>query len=136
MVFGVEGDLSAANVEYSESILGITGTLGINWLSSLRVRLGFAPTDGLLIYGTGGVAWGEAEVSASIGALSASLADTMFGFVIGGGAEMQFAQGLSGRLEVLYYKFSDQRLSIGGVGSLDYDADVTVVRAGLNWRPY
>ena len=47
---------------------------------------------------------------------------------------MQFTQDLSGRIEVLHYVFSDQDVSVPKFGTLDYDADLTIVRAGLDWH--
>ena len=136
IVFGLEGDFSGSTVEHSGMLLGSTVKYSIDWLSSLRARWGIAPADGLLLYATGGIAWGEAKAMASGGLLSGSAKDTMVGYVIGAGAQINFMSGLSGRLEVLHYNFPSQSVDVGLAVNVPYSADTTVVRAGVDWRPF
>lgn len=96
----------------------------IAWFDTVRVRLGYLVTDQVLIYGTGGLAYGRVELSAAstatattptsfgptdtlaaIGAASGT-SKTNTGFVVGGGVEARFWPSLpanwSWKLEYLY----------------------------------
>ena len=60
MVYGVEADFDAAHIASSQDIhfiAGIPRTVhgdqNLNWLGTLRGRLGFTPVDRLLVYATG-----------------------------------------------------------------------------------
>ncbi|MFW6028125.1 MAG: outer membrane protein, partial [bacterium] len=129
LVFGIEGDISFADWDESsvafesEDIEGIllddeaVGTVSadVNFLASVRGRLGFA-MDSVLIYGTGGIAWADADAQASVLVTDANdnvLIDESskssfgdVGFVVGGGmAWMVIPQTFSVGLEGLYYFF-------------------------------
>ena len=99
------------------------------WLTSLRGRAGYLVTPGLLVYGTGGVAWGKFEQSAfascvvpdpngcstSGGISSFSQRETKFGVVLGAGLEYQIpTTRFRARLEYLYYGFDPHETT--GVG--------------------
>lgn len=130
-VFGVEGDVDATSMSYEESLGGVTTSVSSNWLSSIRGNVGFV-ADNLLFYATAGVAWGEMEMRASAMGVSASLSDTMTGFVYGGGIELAVTPRFTSRLEVLHYDFSEQDLDVLGT-TVAYDADFTVIRTGLSY---
>lgn len=94
------------------------------WDGSLRARIGFLATPGLLIYGTGGVAWqdfsatarcnGNAVVSQCDGVFiifplnapphTSSVNKTLFGWTAGAGAEMKLWNNWTARVE---YRYSD-----------------------------
>jgi outer membrane immunogenic protein len=89
----------------------------LSYLGTVRGRLGYLVTPQLLIYGTGGLAYGPAQSSVSIfqreyapsgdqfnntqgnGSYSNSLA----GWTAGGGAEWMFMRNWSAKMEYLYY---------------------------------
>lgn len=132
----------------------------LEFLGTVRGRLGYAVTPTLMAYVTGGLAYGGANLS---GAVSQSLrpglllSDTvrgdhygvLTGWTIGGGAEMALGHNLSGKLEYLYYDLGDLWLANP---SLHHDRPVTgatvvadatsaharysghILRAGLNYR--
>ena len=79
-VLGVETDIQGADVNGSDVVTGPFGVVGskllspaasftanekLSWLGTARGRLGLA-FDHLLLYGTGGVAYGEASVSQNL----------------------------------------------------------------------
>jgi outer membrane immunogenic protein len=97
-VYGVEGDISVSNSD------------SIDWLGSLRGRLGYLIQPNLLVYGTAG-----------LGFVSASETDT--GFVWGLGVEGKFTPTMSARVE--YLSFNND--SVHGDGA-------NVIRAGLNFK--
>ncbi|MFA5950026.1 MAG: outer membrane beta-barrel protein [Hyphomicrobium sp.] len=150
-VYGIEGDWSFT--DWSErrfdANLYPTGTdnisTSIDWLASLRGRLGFS-TGSTLIYATAGVAWIGADADAcdcetgvgqTVSRGSVSFNDT--GWVAGGGIETSIGPSLSLRGEALYYGFdSDKNTSYltnasdpGDFAALD---SIWVARIGLNYR--
>jgi outer membrane immunogenic protein len=85
VVLGLEGDLNFSD--------------GINYLSTLRARLGFA-FGSVLLYGTGGLAFAEFNDTLIKD-------ETQIGYVLGGGLEAKANQNLSFGLEALYHGFED-----------------------------
>jgi outer membrane immunogenic protein len=91
-VFGVEADFSGAAI--GTRTAGPTSILGFNpapviqnttaqqntdWYGTVRGRLGWLATPNLLVFGTGGFAYGHTDHSASYD-VSAPIAATLFGF--------------------------------------------------------
>jgi outer membrane immunogenic protein len=96
IVLGVEGDVSFSN--------------DANYLASIRGRLGFAPWDRLLLYGTAGAAFigldePFAIVIASQDSSPFTRNRTATGFVAGGGAEYRVLPNTSLGAEGLFYDF-------------------------------
>ncbi len=58
---GLEGDISFSDFE-GDAFFGCkTASSELDWLATLRARAGVMATNDVLIYGTGGVAWGDWE---------------------------------------------------------------------------
>jgi outer membrane immunogenic protein len=96
----------------------------VTWFGTVRGRLGFLPTDRLLIYGTGGFAYGRVEANSqlSVGAATAFVGGgfgfdcnvvfptcftgnstrTATGWTAGGGSEFALSQNISLKGEYLY----------------------------------
>lgn len=98
-VFGVEADVDFAD--------------GIDYLASLRARLGYAQ-DNLLLYVTAGVAFvgfDDTKVVMSHGDYFKKTldfgGDSEVGFVVGAGAEYKLSPNWSVGVEGLYYAFGD-----------------------------
>jgi outer membrane immunogenic protein len=121
-VGGVEGDFSWTRMDSSFTTLGVftsgfpnttqptTWTRDLNWLASARARLGFLVTPSLLLYGTGGGAWGRFDYSGSFVNTAAGsnnwfnpFSATQSGYVAGAGAEWMFAAHWLLRGEYLFY---------------------------------
>lgn len=159
-VAGVEGDVSWLRLSESVSsgltLFGIPRTPAslyntnlrrdVNWLSSVRGRFGYA-TDLLLIYATGGVAWGNVEhFSTTFNGLTtpfaASDSQTATGYVVGGGLEYALTSNWSMRGEYLFYHLnSGVTLNAGlpppilsSVITHFDDAIIHTARFGLNYR--
>jgi outer membrane immunogenic protein len=97
---------------------GLTATNSVNWLGTLRGRLGFTITPSLLVYGTGGLAYGGVSSSTTIGQVltgpaatgvngpygsSASISQTRAGWALGAGGEWMFTRNWSAKIEYLHY---------------------------------
>lgn len=148
LVLGAEADLAYSDISDSAGgPVGGTGyfagaTTDINWLSTLRGRLGYAvgPT---LLYVTGGLAFADVDhtVLATNGvnsvAMSSSGIDT--GYTVGGGIERALGGGWSTKLEYLYVDLGDETLS--GISIPDNTAftsktetEFHTVRLGVNYK--
>lgn len=122
MVYGVEADFDAAHIASSQDIhfiAGIPRTVhgdqNLNWLGTLRGRLGFTPVDRLLVYATGGLAVGHANVTADFStdpplgcvagtcATGSATSKTNAGWTVGAGLEYALMGNWSVRGEYFYY---------------------------------
>jgi outer membrane immunogenic protein len=126
-VVGVETDFegSGANGSNAFTFLGIPGILPIttvfnrelDWVGTLRGRAGYLWFPSLLLYGTGGLAYGQNKIGTtaicpawtppcqSEGGTANQASNTSVGFAIGTGAEWLFAPAWSVRAEYLYVEF-------------------------------
>lgn len=133
VVLGIEGDGAWNNADGTRSFAGPVLVAAQNdWLMSARLRAGYSFGQAL-IYATGGIAWGNFDLSIAdtLGASRAS--ETLFGYVVGGGLEMKLAPNWSARVEGLYYGFGESDFRIGG-GAVPVDAHTTTIRAGLTYH--
>ena len=127
IVWGIEGDISAAGLSKSISDNSFTNDL----LASIRGRLGFA-FDRVLVYGTGGAGYVHGKVfSSGLGTGS----PTKYGEwkpVVGGGVEYAMTNNLLLRAEALGYLGSR---SIGGEDSGGNKLrDTWVGRIGVSYK--
>ncbi|MGU3536331.1 outer membrane protein [Methylobacterium sp. A54F] len=146
-VLGVEADIQGtAFAKADAAYLGTTPYYGVrpslDYFGTVRGRVGYA-FDRVLIYGTGGFAYGGGARSAAAAAYPYALPDTTrTGYAVGGGLEYAFTDKLSAKIEGLYVNLA-RRFS----GATVYDATVPayygggraesgfgLVRAGLNYR--
>ena len=82
----------------------------LNWLASVRGRIGYLITPPVLLYFTGGIAWSDIDYSASlteegVGSWVAAFNETKAGYVLGGGLEWMLSRNWLLRGEYLYYRF-------------------------------
>jgi outer membrane immunogenic protein len=134
---GVETDIDWARIQGSGNSAFFLGSYGpgvftasetVNWFGTLRARVGFIPTAPLLLYGTGGLAYGNVSKSAvmpgpnvGIGVnlaggfgyacgtatgmancFNGSSSQTKAGWTVGAGGEYMFTNNLSLKAEYLY----------------------------------
>jgi outer membrane immunogenic protein len=109
-VAGIEGDTSWADLTVP------AGSGDVNWVASVRARLGWVATPTTLVYATGGVAWSTVSIQ-GVDTLPAN--QTKNGWVAGGGVEwMPWDDHWSIRAEYLYYRFTSVLLGAGFGGNL------------------
>jgi outer membrane immunogenic protein len=118
MVIGIEADLTYDRFLTSS----VTSGTSTGWVGSLRPRLGYAMGP-LLLYGTGGLAFGNPDLSS----LSASNVDFRLGWTAGAGIEYALNHNLSLRLEYLHTDLSPS------TNNSDHLTD-NAVRLGVNFR--
>ena len=147
VVVGFETDIQGtAFAKADAAYLGTTPYYSVrpslDYFGTVRGRVGYA-FDRVLIYGTGGFAYGGGLASSYASAYTGTLpSSTSTGYTVGGGLEYAFTDKLSAKIEALYVNLRQR-----GSGTATYDATVpayyglgrldpgfAVVRAGLNYR--
>lgn len=127
------------------------------WLATVRGRVGYT-FDRFMVYGTGGVAFGEVETnvgfnclvagcaaSPNVIATSGSANDTRTGWVAGAGIEWMFANNWMVRAEYLHVDLGTAtgtvflpafNCSPGGPCGMSYSRDLTydMGRVGLSYK--
>ena len=134
-VFGIEADIEAADISGTGiGTLGYTHQTEIDWLGSVRGRLGVAH-DRTLFYATAGWAFGNVEVTKATAPGNppfASYDDVRHGWTVGGGIEQAFTDRVTARIEYRYTDLGEGDFRSVSVNSI-VESDVTfhAVRAGL-----
>jgi outer membrane immunogenic protein len=163
-VAGIEGDWSWANARgtitqpwalypggatVAGSFTSMSSTL--DWVSSIRVRLGYLVMPTLLVYGTAGGAWGKIDYAASSFApatpppqyaASTAFSNTQGGWVVGGGLEWAMTTNWLLRGEYLFYSLSGFPLVVVPAASYPgfpsgyswSNTNVGVGRLGLSYK--
>ena len=171
-VAGIEADIQGATLSSAANLSGAatessTGSMvagqsqlskTLNYLGTVRGRVGYLVTPTLLIYGTGGLAYGgmvftnglflsSANPNYPLSAVSANYSDAHIGWTAGGGVEWMFLANWSAKAEYLYYDLgsvSATNIAAAPVasGALLYAAyyqssarfNGNIVRAGINYH--
>jgi outer membrane immunogenic protein len=170
-VLGIEADAQGLNAKNSfcrgldSNLTGCTDTgrgfatveSETKWLATVRGRLGWT-FDRLMVYGTGGVAFGEVDTNVGFNCLvagcansgfqiatSGSASDTRTGWVAGAGVEWAFAGNWMVRAEYLHVDLGSTTGTVflptaacsgGGPCGLSYSRDLTydMGRVGLSYK--
>ncbi|HUB65828.1 MAG TPA: outer membrane beta-barrel protein, partial [Methylocella sp.] len=177
LVAGIEADIQGIASNHSSasaisilpttaagvnSISGLVATRSLNYFGTVRGRLGWLLTPTLLVYGTGGLAYGGVNSSAAIFqqadvplvdnglfASAGTLSNTYVGWTAGGGVEWMFLPNWSAKVEYLYYDLGNVTYSAGiraatlldgvtplwtHVSQASTRFNGNVVRAGINYH--
>lgn len=160
LVAGIEADFSGFDFQAAK-IPGSSRTdwgsdtrvsVEMNWLSTVRGRLGFA-MDRWLVYGTGGVAFSDGQyrnhdfcntVPPCGGGLLDARGDTDIGWTVGGGAEFAWMANWTAKAEYLFVSFDGEDYSGTAYypsprAPQDYKfsaspAEFNIVRIGFNYK--
>ena len=178
-VWGIETDFQGADIHRDGRAAGAaavagfapavveldgTGSQKIDWFGTLRGRVGWLPVNSLLVYATGGLAYGHVQTDMSFtanvinnaspinGSTAVSNLTTRAGWTIGGGLEWMFAPNWTIKGEYLYYDLGhvtlDSTLELFKVGptpaesGLGASANIrsevhyngSIARVGLNYK--
>ena len=147
LVTGLEADIQGSDITGSARATSILTDRGIpdpsgsflssesklSWFGTVRGRLGVTVTPNLLLYGTGGLAYGGVEASANWFQFvdeqaPAHVSKTKVGWTAGAGAEWMFARNWSAKLEYLYVDLGSES-AIGDFTPVD-----PVFKVGYTWR--
>jgi outer membrane immunogenic protein len=165
-VFGIEGDINFNGINDGSSInrpvvAPLVGnfihseTAKQEWFGTLRGRVGMTVTPSFLLYGTGGLAFGQVRSASTVSFTSTadtyagSIDQTRAGWTLGAGGEWMIAPKWSIKAEYLYvdlgkvsYTQACTNLPVCGsppqVSPASYQTDLRVreniVRVGLNYH--
>jgi outer membrane immunogenic protein len=133
--------------------LSVNAKANLDWLGTTRARLGFVatPDNRLMIYATGGVAYGggssnfNAFDTQSNFFLSGSPSSSRVGWTIGAGAEYAITNNITIKGEYLYYNLGSTSFTSsptgtfatlfpGVVATTKYTFDGNIIRAGVNYK--
>jgi outer membrane immunogenic protein len=171
-VMGVEADIDGSNINglnstcSANAVLGTVGCAGVssklNDFGTVRGRLGYAG-DNLLLYGTGGWAWGESSSSSNLtcvvfsagtscpggsdtftGGSSSASTTTTNGWAAGAGLEYAFARNWAIRAEYLHIQLNGNGQTFASTGtvagvpftlstSTSATTNIDMARFGLNY---
>ncbi len=169
---GLEADIQGSTLSSNASAAGVavessTGSLvsttsnlskSLSYLGTVRGRVGYLVTPTLLIFGTGGLAYGGMTFTNGVfqsstnpnfpfSAVSADYSDARIGWTAGGGLEWMFHTNWSAKVEYLYYELGTATATnvLSGTtpaGNLLYGAAYQssthfnghVVRLGVNYH--
>ena len=139
-LLGVEGDIGAGTGSSTATFFfgSDTFTSRINWLSTIRGRLGVT-FDQWLLYGTAG--WAVAGVhntrTDTAGPFVLDETKARSGFIWGGGVERIFTPHWSGRVEALAVNLGDDTVTTvaqNGTYTSRFTNKALIVRGGLSYK--
>ena len=128
IVFGVEASFNGADMEGDEFDGQVTTE--VDWYATAVARLGYSFGD-FLVYGFGGVAWGDV----TIGFLGSESEETHLGWTAGLGVERALSDRFSLRLEYAHVDLGTEdhfksECEVVCEGSAEFD----VVKVGVNYK--
>jgi opacity protein-like surface antigen len=157
-LIGVETDISAASIaganSSTDSVIGTINTTverKVDWLGTLRARAGFLVLPNLLLYGTGGLAYGGTELSAAVNNLALGCADicskatssgSSVGWTIGGGYEYAFSPNMTWKTEYQFVDLGSRSVVVldspPAISTFAYrarsDFELHTIRTGINFK--
>jgi outer membrane immunogenic protein len=149
-VFGLESDIQASHQKGDSSycvvscaILNVNAEHKLPWFGTSRTRIGFLATPNILLYATGGVAYGQVKSTYTLNVATTPVAavnfkETRAGWTAGAGIEGAFGGGWSAKLEYLYIDLGEHTTTatLGPTTVFTWNKDVTdhIVRVGLNYK--
>jgi outer membrane immunogenic protein len=124
-VLGAETDIDLTAID--KTTTGVSTKLP--WFGTTRTRAGYLITPSLLAYGTGGVAYGRAEVSAQ----GTTVKVPGVGWTAGAGVQYQLGGGWSVGAEYLHIELDGPSVTTPG-GSVSTKAETDLGRGTLNYK--
>lgn len=160
MVYGLEADVSFSDAKGAESSVNPFAATNVRQdlrtFGTVRGRLGYTPAERILLYVTGGVAFGDVKYAGGVTTAPTALAavvapgrvfagsktDTQMGWTVGGGLEYALTNSWTVKTEYLYYNLGKKSISapqLSPVGSAEnagfrFETKGHIVRAGLNYK--
>jgi outer membrane immunogenic protein len=126
LVIGAQTDFAYTSAKFSDDLVDAEAKL--EWLGTTTARVGYA-VDNFLLYGKGGVAYGQSKVQGNI--LNVDDSKWHVGWTLGAGAEYAFTQNITGLLEYNYVDLGSEDYFDGAIST---DLSTHVIKAGLNYK--
>jgi outer membrane immunogenic protein len=164
LVVGIEADIDGANISGTGQVTGagvaqrngangfagnfVNASEKVDYIGTVRGRVGGLVTDSLLVYATGGLAYGHVNHSGQFHYATpvdylVNDSTTQVGWTVGAGLEYMLTSRWSVKGEYLYYDLGNHTvISNAGINPLnrpfqsqfDYATHGSIVRAGLNYN--
>ncbi len=169
LVYGLEGNFTWTGIEGNNTFISDDGNNGstdytwsiktnLDWMASLRGRVGVLVSPSFLVYGTGGVAFANMSSNEKVVGYApqglnnettvlASTSENLFGWVAGAGAEWALTPKWSVKAEWQYTRFDGVDSHFKGTAyperttSFAYDQDsfpgeieTNTVHVGINYK--
>jgi outer membrane immunogenic protein len=154
-VVGIETDINGLGQRGRGSFANTVSTANavvssekaVDWLGTVRGRLGWLVSPTFLIYGDGGLAYGRVQGSTNVHAFwtpggitedsawtdaSGSLSTTRLGWTVGGGAELMFTPNWSLKVEYLYYDLGNATWANSPNSSFDTEVPRTIIGTNIS----
>lgn len=158
-IFGIEADVSWADLSADGAFITVPGNTlwdvssELEVFGTLRGRLGYLATSNVLLYGTGGLAWGIVDTqqatthnpggNAMAGARTSG-DSSHIGYAIGAGGEFSISPNVTIKAEYLYVDLGEEGVHLKGTvsptdptpwsESFEQDLDFHTFRVGLNYK--
>lgn len=123
IVFGLEGDIQGSTADDRFASYKFSNP----WFGTVRGRVGYA-FNNVLIYATGGLAFGSLEAEALNGLQQSK---TSAGYTVGVGAEVGIYQNWTAKIEYLYVDLTRNDYALTGTSN---GLDFGTVRLGVNYH--
>ncbi|HET7848773.1 MAG TPA: outer membrane beta-barrel protein [Pseudolabrys sp.] len=167
-ILGLEADIAYSGMKgtaaYSSNVsppvlppMTTTQTNKVTWLGTVRSRLGWLWTPSVLVYASGGLAYGGVKASTNVNVdlaancpasnvlcSTGSLSDARIGWAVGGGIEALIGINWTARIDYLYFDLGSESYPVvstatfgfGGTEVMRPNAKFNghIVRVGLNYR--
>ena len=162
-VFGLEGDYSRPNANETRTVTAqrfdgstvpgafVKTSQDVDWLSTVRGRVGYTGSANWLIYLTGGIAIADVTYVSDVDASQlngfewhypSTYSKLRTGLAVGAGAEWAAARHLTARLEYMHYDLGKRTQEGRNKTVPDYPTDIQYtwvteidsLRLGLNYR--
>jgi outer membrane immunogenic protein len=164
LVAGAEADFQGSDMSGTKSVAPFLNNQGVSrgpdsflftrertdWFGTFRGRIGFTPWCRLLIYGTGGLAYGNVHYAADMANPpsgedeAGALNRTSVGWTAGGGFEYMLTHHWTVKVEYLYYDLGDHGTTgpetVNGLPAppfgvhYNFETTANIVRAGINFK--
>jgi outer membrane immunogenic protein len=132
-LFGLEGDIQLSNERGSGDVCNVAGCPAgstvftrdykLDWFGTARGRVGYLPAERILLYATGGLAFGHFTGSSLMMPVATTALDlgswsrTQAGWTVGGGVEAALGGNWSIKFEYLY-------MDLGHVGGTAFTTSI------------
>jgi outer membrane immunogenic protein len=157
-VWGLEADFQGSGIQNSSTVVfpgsatllpsTNTASNNLNWFGTGRVRAGVLASPNVLLYGTGGFAYGHVGESIALvgnpvttGEFFGSGSANRVGWSAGAGAEWMVTNNISIKAEYLFVDLGQTSVTttdpIGFSANFfnyDFKNEFSMVRAGINWH--
>lgn len=136
LMYGIEADADWSTIHGSSSVCGTNHECGtkLNWMSTVRGRVGLPVAEATLLFVAAGLAVGEIKAyDTTTPGFSGTKVKT--GWTVGAGLEQKWSRSWSTKIEYLFTNFgASEYFTIPAHTPEKVDLDFHTIRVGLNYH--